>query len=98
MSQPITSIAVHPTHPYLFCTTSKDFTTRIYDLTLTPQLSANNPAWPPGTLPSLAGAAHGLHMTEQEGVGMGRCIAVLCGGRSGGHQDAVLGAVSLTQP
>jgi polycomb protein EED len=33
-------------------------------------------------------------MTEVEGIGTGRCIAVLMGGRSGGHQAAVLGAVS----
>jgi len=49
--------------------------------------------WPPGTGPSLAGAAHGLHMTEPEGTGFGRCVAVLAGGRSGGHMAAVLGAV-----
>lgn len=53
----------------------------------------NNPHWPPGTKPSLAGAAHGLHMTEPEGTGCGRCVAVLSGGRSGGHLAAVLGAV-----
>jgi len=88
-------MSIHPTHPYLFCTTSKDFTTRIYDLTLTPQLAPTNPPWPPSTLPSLAGAAHGLHITGEEGEGMGRCIAILCGGKSGGHQDAVLNAVRL---
>ena len=91
--QPITTIAVHPIHPYLFCSTSRDFTTRIYDLLLEPQQAPNNPPWPPGTVPSLAGAAHGLHMTEPEGEGIGRCVAVLSGGRSGGHLAAVLGAV-----
>jgi len=35
-------------------------------------------------------------MTEAEGRGDGRCIIVLMGGRSGGHQAAVLGAVSKT--
>jgi polycomb protein EED len=35
-------------------------------------------------------------MTEAEGSGNGRCIIVLMGGRSGGHQAAVLGAVSQT--
>jgi hypothetical protein len=92
--QQITAIAVHPIHPYLFCSTSRDFTTRIYDLLLEPRQVPNNPHWPPGTGPSLAGAAHGLHMTEHEGEGMGRCVAVLSGGRSGGHLAAVLGAVS----
>lgn len=33
-------------------------------------------------------------MTEREGSGSGRCIIVLMGGRSGGHQAAVLAAVS----
>jgi polycomb protein EED len=92
---PITSIIVHPVHPYLFCSTSRDFTTRIYDLLLEPQQAPNNPHWPPGSGPSLAGAAHGLHMTEPEGEGIGRCVAVLSGGRSGGHLAAVLGAVFL---
>jgi polycomb protein EED len=91
--QPITGIVVHPIHPYLFCSTSRDFTTRIYDLLLPPQEKPNNPHWPPGTEASLAGAAHGLHMTEPEGIGVGRCVAVLSGGRSGGHLAAVLGAV-----
>jgi polycomb protein EED len=89
----VTSIAVHPTRPHIFCTTSRDNSARIYDLTLTPMEQPNNPHWPPGTQPSLAGAAHGLHMNEREGSGLGRCIIVLMGGRSGGHQAAVLGAV-----
>lgn len=88
----ITSINVHPVNPHLFCTTSRDHSTRIYDLTLSPQQLPNNTHWPPSTKPSLAGAAHGLHMTEAEGNGIGRCVVVLMGGRSGGHQAAVLGA------
>jgi hypothetical protein len=28
-------------------------------------------------------------------MGVGRCISVLCGGLSGGHEAAVLSAVSL---
>ncbi|KAG6898047.1 hypothetical protein C0992_006525 [Termitomyces sp. T32_za158] len=92
----ITSIAVHPIHTNLFCTTSRDYSARIYDLTLKPQKLADlgNPHWPPGTVKSFAGAAHGLHMTEVEGEGngLGRCIIVLMGGRSGGHQAAVLSA------
>ncbi|KAF5385221.1 hypothetical protein D9615_001474 [Tricholomella constricta] len=90
--QAITSIAVHPANTNLFCTTSRDYSTRIYDLKLSPQQVPMNPCWPPGTGNSHAGAAHGLHMTEDEGKGIGRCIIVLMGGRSGGHQAAVLGA------
>ncbi|TFY72867.1 hypothetical protein EVG20_g126 [Dentipellis fragilis] len=89
----ITSITTHPRHPYLFCTTSRDRTTRIYDLTRTPIQKPKNPPWSHrDPAPSLAGAAHGLHTTEPEGRGIGRCVAVLVGGRSGGHQAAVLGA------
>ncbi|TFK41221.1 WD40-repeat-containing domain protein [Crucibulum laeve] len=88
----ITSIVVHPVTANLFCTTSRDYSTRIYDITLPPQREPKNPHWPPSKKPSLAGAAHGLHMTEPEGNGLGRCIVVLMGGRSGGHQAAVLGA------
>ena len=41
----------------------------------------------------MAGPAHGLHMYESEGEGLGRCMYVLMGGRSGGHQAAVLASV-----
>ncbi|KAF9455084.1 hypothetical protein P691DRAFT_800093 [Macrolepiota fuliginosa MF-IS2] len=92
----ITSLAVHPAVPNLFCSTSRDHSTRVYDLTLTPHQGRKdrdvNPHWPPGTLPSRAGAPHGLHMNESEGSGIGRCIVVLMGGRSGGHEAAVLNA------
>ncbi|EJF66780.1 WD40 repeat-like protein [Dichomitus squalens LYAD-421 SS1] len=89
---PITCLAVHPTSPELFCTTSKDFTARIYDLTLSPVQVPNNPNWLPHTkgVGSLAGPAHGLHMCEPEGEGIGRAVAVMVGGRSGGHRGAVL--------
>jgi len=89
---PITSITVHPIYPYIFCTTSRDFTTRIYDLTLPPRQTPNNPHWPPGTRPSRGGAPAGMHSSEPEGYtnGVGRCVAILAGGRSGGHQAAVL--------
>ncbi|KAL4070894.1 WD40-repeat-containing domain protein [Scleroderma citrinum] len=88
----ITSIAVHPSFPYLVCTCSKDFSARIYDLTMPPRDRPNNPHWPPSTLPSLGGAPHGLQPSEPEGIGIGRCVIVLCGGPSGGHDAAVLGA------
>ena len=84
---------MHPTFPSLFCTTSRDFTTRIYELGLPPKQRPNNPPWPPERLPSKAGAAHGLDMTMPEGEGIGRCVAVLVGERSGGHQGDVFAAV-----
>ena len=40
----------------------------------------------------MAGASFGLPLVEGEGTGIGRCITVLVGGKSGGHQAAVLGA------
>ncbi|KAJ3816006.1 hypothetical protein EV368DRAFT_29467 [Lentinula lateritia] len=88
----ITSIAVHPRAAHIFCTTSRDFTSRLYDLTRKPQLKPNNPPWPPSLKPSLAGPAHGLDMSFEEGNGIGRCVLILMGGRSGGHQAEVFGA------
>ncbi|KIM66244.1 hypothetical protein SCLCIDRAFT_14602 [Scleroderma citrinum Foug A] len=88
----IISIAIHPSFPYLVCTCSKDFSARVYDLTMPPRDRPNNPHWPPSTHPSLGGAPHGLQASEPEGVGIGRCVIVLCGGPSGGHDAAVLGA------
>lgn len=115
LKQAITCIAVHPTNPHLICTTSRDYSTRIYNLNLdadipvpssvakttkTKDEKVDNPVWPPNQKPSLAGAAHGLRLpiSEQEGMGKGRCICVLMGGRSGGHQAAVLAAVSSKKP
>ncbi|KAJ3779153.1 WD40-repeat-containing domain protein [Lentinula raphanica] len=88
----ITSLTVHPHAAHIFCTTSRDFTSRLYDLTREPQLQANNPPWPPLEKPSFAGPAHGLDMTTSEGDGIGRCVLVLMGGRSGGHLGEVFGA------
>ncbi|KAH9950406.1 hypothetical protein B0H21DRAFT_723297 [Amylocystis lapponica] len=67
-------------HLDIAITSVADFTTRIYDLTLPPLQKPNNPHWPP---------AHGLQMSESEGDGIGRCVVVLVGGRSGGHKGAV---------
>ncbi|KAI6162141.1 hypothetical protein EDD17DRAFT_1580145 [Pisolithus thermaeus] len=38
---------------------------------------------------------HGLQSSEPEGIGIGRCLVVLCGGPSGGHEAAVLGAAAF---
>lgn len=92
-AQEITSIAVHHTHPYMFLTTSRDQTVRLYDLRFRPRQLPNNMYWPLSKHASLAGAGFGLHMNDSEGEGYGRCLAVLVGGRSGGHQAAVLHAV-----
>ncbi|KAL1748454.1 hypothetical protein HDZ31DRAFT_29369 [Schizophyllum fasciatum] len=90
----ITSIAVRPDNPHTFCTTSRDFTARIYDLSLRPQQEPANVHWPPYQDPSRAGPAFGLHMTDNEGPahGIGRCVAVTGAQRGGGHQAAVLHA------
>ncbi|TRM60202.1 WD40-repeat-containing domain protein [Schizophyllum amplum] len=90
----ITSIAIRPNYPNIFCSTSRDFTARVYDLMLRPQQETNNVHWPPHKEPSKAGPAFGLHMSDSEGPahGIGRCIAVTGGQRSGGHQAAVLHA------
>ncbi|KAJ7750238.1 hypothetical protein B0H16DRAFT_857007 [Mycena metata] len=89
----ITSIAVHPTSPNFFATTSADFTTRIYNLDL--QVLVNdNPSWPPWKGASEASAAHGTDGSDAKGpdYGMGRCVQLLVGGRSGGHVWDVLSA------
>ncbi|KAI5898505.1 uncharacterized protein SCHCODRAFT_02166495 [Schizophyllum commune H4-8] len=90
----ITSITVRPDQPHIFCSTSRDFTARIYDLTLRPQQEPANVHWPPYEDPNKAGPAFGLHMTDNEGPadGIGRCIAVTGAQRSGGHRAAVLHA------
>lgn len=62
---------------------------------MAPRDRPDNPHWPPSTHPSLGGAPHGLQASEPEGVGIGRCVVVLCGGPSGGHDAAVLGAVRV---
>ncbi|KIK70923.1 hypothetical protein GYMLUDRAFT_235325 [Collybiopsis luxurians FD-317 M1] len=88
----ITSIVVHPSAPHIFITTSRDFTSRIYDLTRTPSLRPNNPPWPLMTTPSLAGPTFALDTSVGEGVGIGRCVVILVGGRSAGHQAEVFNA------
>ncbi len=83
----ITSIAVHPTNVHLICTTSRDYTTRVYDLRLDvvievpraraaarrhADFKAANPNWFPEMKPSLAGAAHGLRLPDSEREGSGK--------------------------
>ncbi|KAJ7487545.1 hypothetical protein B0H11DRAFT_2013790 [Mycena galericulata] len=87
----ITSIAVKPTSPNIFAITSADFTTRIYNLDLQVE-HPKNPVWPPWIGPSQASAAHATDGSDSVGSGLGRCIQILVGGRSGGHAWDVLGA------
>ena len=71
-NQMIYTIAVHPREPHLFCSTSRDFTTRIWNIHMK---AANdrtdlnsNPIWSPReSYPSRAGAPHGLRASEPEG-------------------------------
>ncbi|KAI0322666.1 WD40-repeat-containing domain protein [Amylostereum chailletii] len=87
----ITSIATHPRNPSWICTTSEDFTARIYDISLPPSKNADdNPCWTPGYGPSKGGVPHGLRSSEEEGTGLGRCVVVLVGNKTGGHQAAVM--------
>lgn len=90
--QHIASLAVHPTYPYLLCSTSYDHTVRIYDLTVPVDGEFKSQSWP-GGVPCLGGPAFGLRSNDSEGEGHGRCVAILVGGPSGGHQACVLGAV-----
>ncbi|KAI9512920.1 WD40-repeat-containing domain protein [Russula earlei] len=87
----ISSIAVHPQTPSHICTTSSDQTARIYDLDRSPdpKFPQVNPFLVPGTGPSMAGAPHGIRSAEEEEWTKGLCIAILVGGRSGGHLAAV---------
>ncbi|EIW86772.1 hypothetical protein CONPUDRAFT_44031, partial [Coniophora puteana RWD-64-598 SS2] len=90
----VTAIAVHPDYPDLFCTTSRDFTSRLYELTFSPRQVPHNVHWPPSKVMSLGGAPHGLQSSESEGEGFGCCMAIFAGGPSGGHEAPILGAVS----
>ena len=65
-------------------------------MTLPPLPGGKNFGTIPVNYPSAAGPAFGLAANEKEGLGMGRCVIVLTGGRSGGHNAAVLGAVRLS--
>lgn len=52
-----------------------------------------NVPWPHKPRLNLLGPPHGFHGMNPEGTGpSGRCMAVLMGGRSGGHEAAVLNA------
>jgi len=81
----ITSLGVHLRHPHLVYTTSRDCTSRIYDFRVTREL------WT-GT-GQVRRDAFGMLIDDAESdCALGRCVVILTGGRSGGHEAAVLGA------
>ncbi|KAF8525052.1 hypothetical protein BU17DRAFT_41918 [Hysterangium stoloniferum] len=83
--QDITSLGVHLYHPHLVYTTSRDCTSRIYDFRVTRE------SWTGTGL--VRRDAFGMLVDDSESnCALGRCVALLTGGRSGGHEAAVLGA------
>jgi WD40 repeat protein len=93
--EPITSLTTNPVWPNLVLSTSRDHTSRLWDLSERPTDQPHNPPWPGLPPPTLAGAPHGLQATEPEGQGegAGACVALLMGGRAGGHEATVSSAV-----
>ncbi|KAL0951268.1 hypothetical protein HGRIS_007982 [Hohenbuehelia grisea] len=89
---PITSISVHPRKPSIFCTTSRDHSTRICELSELKQQSPENDTFPPQYTKVLGSSAMGFQTNEPESKGLGRCVRILVGGRSGGHKAAVMHA------
>jgi WD40 repeat protein len=90
----ITSLSTNPIWPYLVLSTSRDHTSRVWDLSERPTSAPFNPIWPGLPPPTLAGAPHGLQASEPEGDGdgAGACVALLMGGRAGGHEATVTAA------
>ncbi|KAF7320048.1 Coatomer beta subunit [Mycena kentingensis (nom. inval.)] len=89
----ITSIAVHPTLPHIFATTSADCTTRIYDLNMhSADSTTAHPHWMGWAGSTTSSAAHGYDGEDAKGEGIGRCILTLTGGIYGGHAWDALGA------
>ncbi|KAF8516386.1 hypothetical protein JB92DRAFT_3142584 [Gautieria morchelliformis] len=85
----ITSIGVHHLHPHLVFTTSRDCTIRIYDLRITDVARKEHESFQE----QKPGNPFGLQIDNDGGECLlGKCIVVLTGGRSGGHEAAVLGA------
>ncbi|KAF8584996.1 hypothetical protein K439DRAFT_1616338 [Ramaria rubella] len=84
----ITSLGVHHMHPHLVFTTSRDCTTRIYDLRHAPSTE------PEQASQNLPRNAFGMLIEDDSRTcSLGKCVVILTGGRSGGHEAAVLGAM-----
>ena len=90
VAQDITSLGTHRTHPHLVYSTSRDFTTRIYDFRI-----QTGKAPDPFTRICKDPFGRRIDGGEEGNCVLGRCVVILTGGRSGGHEAGVLGAVSV---
>lgn len=85
----VTAVGVHYLQPHLVFSTSRDCTTRVYDF----RIKAESPQDP---FTKVVKDPFGRRIDNDEGDSvLGRCVAVLAGGRSGGHEASVLGAVCI---
>ena len=77
-------------HPHLVFTTSRDCTIRIYDFRITAKTRKEYESLPIKGLRN----PFGTRIDDDGGeCALGKCTVILTGGRSGGHEAAVLGAV-----
>lgn len=80
---------MHPVYPNILCTTSYDNTSRVYDLKLPARTEIQTRPWPYTPANNRGAPPHGDQMIGEE-EGLGRCVTILMGGRSGGHKAPVL--------
>jgi hypothetical protein len=104
----ITSIKVLPHFPHLACTTSRDYSTRFYDLSIDarfvlpdlprPPQGSDHFCGPPFGMPAHPkdGPGVGELPAEVEGVGKGKCIGVLWGPIAG-REEIPGGALRRTR-
>ncbi|EJD55348.1 hypothetical protein AURDEDRAFT_27122, partial [Auricularia subglabra TFB-10046 SS5] len=67
----ITAIAVHPIYPQYVCTTSRDYTTRFYDLTRDSRYMIPDPQRPVRGSDHYGGPPFGMQVRTAEGDGVG---------------------------
>ncbi|KZV87082.1 WD40 repeat-like protein [Exidia glandulosa HHB12029] len=88
----ITSLRTHPTYPQFICSTSRDFSTRFYDLQCDARFMFRDPPPPPRGYDYLGGTPFGMQSRSAaqdpksdelpanvEGFGYGKCLGVLWG-------------------